>query len=102
MLPDVAADVLHFLSRRDLDKACGLSKWLDAMIAKCCEQYPLRPVHRVALSRREASTLNVGINADGQSITDRSFSSLEEAARFTGTILRHSFVKYFQVTCSHS
>ncbi|KAH7704307.1 hypothetical protein AAVH_28497, partial [Aphelenchoides avenae] len=34
--------MLHFLSRRDLDKASGVSKWLDRMIAQCCELYPLR------------------------------------------------------------
>ncbi|KAH7713680.1 hypothetical protein AAVH_18958 [Aphelenchoides avenae] len=49
MLPDIAAEVLRFLSRRDLDKACGVSKWLKAMIAQCCEVYPLRLVQRVEL-----------------------------------------------------
>lgn len=31
MLPEIAADALHFLARVDLDKARGVSKWLDAL-----------------------------------------------------------------------
>lgn len=33
MLPEIAADVLLFLTRRDLDNACGISKWFDALVA---------------------------------------------------------------------
>ncbi|KAH7721797.1 hypothetical protein AAVH_10644 [Aphelenchoides avenae] len=49
MLPDVAAEALYFMTRRDLDKACGVSKWLDAIIAHCFEVYPLRRVRSVEL-----------------------------------------------------
>ncbi|KAH7707726.1 hypothetical protein AAVH_25028 [Aphelenchoides avenae] len=60
MLPDVAAEMVHFLSRRDLDKASGVSKWLDRMIAQC-EVYPLRPFgdyyRPIALSPDQWATL---------------------------------------------
>jgi hypothetical protein len=34
MLTEIAAEALHFLSRRDLDETSAVSKWLDATIAQ--------------------------------------------------------------------
>lgn len=62
MLSEIACEVLRFLSRRDLDRACAVSKWLDAMIAQSCGVFPLRPVHTVELHRYfDYFHLNVGI-----------------------------------------
>lgn len=87
MLSEIAAEVLHFLSRRDLDKASGVSKWLDAMIGKCCEIYPLRPVAKVSLYPCwDDSRLAVTIDEDGNSETFHSFGSMNEAIRFAGLV----------------
>lgn len=48
MQPDIAAEVLRFLSRRDLDKACTFRK-LDALISQTCNMCPLRSVLSVAV-----------------------------------------------------
>lgn len=98
MLSDIAAEVLHFLTRRDLDKAAGVSKWLDALIAQCCEVYPLRPVHKMELYRRgEYFMPTVCVNVEGPSGTSHSFSTMTEAAHFAGYILRKSRVVHLVV-----
>lgn len=99
MLSEIAIEVLHFLARRDLDKASGVNKWLDALIANYCEGYPLRVVHRVYMSRYKKG-VSVTVMEDLFSGTDYSFStgSMCEALHFAGTVLRHSYVKHgFQV-----
>lgn len=98
MLPEIAAEALHFLPRRDLDKACAVSVWLDAMISQCCSVYPLRPVRKVALyPLGDDLKLNVSSFDEVHSEISNSFSSLDEAAHHTGCILRHSFVEDFDV-----
>lgn len=102
MLPEIAAEALHFLSRRDLDKASAVSRWFDAMIAKCCDEYPLRPVFEVALDNYENNlTLSVRTEKDHAG-TDHSFGSMDEAAHFVGSILRHSYVQELKVAFSDS
>lgn len=97
MLPEIAAEALHFLTRRDLDKACGVSKWLDALIAQCCAVYPLRPVHKVAvLPCRDSFTLKVWEKHD--SVTVYSFSNMYEAVQRAASFLRHSHVEEFAVS----
>lgn len=95
MLSEIAIEVLHFLARRDLDKASGVNKWLDALIANYCEGYPLRVVHRVYMSRYKKG-VSVTVMEDLFSGTDYSFStgSMCEALHFAGTVLRHSYVKH--------
>lgn len=95
MLPEIAADVLHFMSRCDLDKACGVSKWLDAMIVQCCEVYPLRRVAKIALyeSRNDFTPTISFWKDDDDTVTRHSFSNMDEAACFAGAILRSSYVE---------
>lgn len=96
MLPDIVAEVLHFLSRRDLDKASAASKLLDGIIAQCCEVYPLRTVHIVALYQIDyLDDFTTYVRFNGGLPT--SFGSMDEAARFAGSILRHSFVAELEV-----
>lgn len=91
MLVEVAAEVLLFLGRRDLDKVRAVSKWLDALIAQSCEVYPLRLVLRIVLNKcGDDFTLEFWI-ADGRN-ADHTFGSMDEAARFTSSVLRHSDV----------
>ncbi|KAH7700256.1 hypothetical protein AAVH_32624, partial [Aphelenchoides avenae] len=93
MLSEIAADVLHFLTRRDLDKACGVSKWLDALMAQCCEVYPLRRVAKISLHQRGNDFApTVVITKDDGAVTNHSFSSMDEAARFTAFALCHSYL----------
>lgn len=97
MLPDIASEALLFLTRRDLDKACAISKWLDAMIARCCGVYPFRTVERVWLIQSSSDyTLRVWIENYGDS-TDNPFRTMDEAVHLAGPILRQSYVKYFEV-----
>lgn len=98
MLPEIAAEALHFLSRRDIDRASAVSKWLDAMIVKCCEVFPLRPVASVALYQSlEDFVLEVRGANDGDSETSHSFRSMDEAAHFVGCIVRNSYVEQIRV-----
>ncbi|KAH7707727.1 hypothetical protein AAVH_25029 [Aphelenchoides avenae] len=103
MLTEIAAEVLRFLTRRDLDKTCAISKWLDAMISQCCELHPLRPVHEVSLyPDGDGSALNVGIEKDdsgdsGIGRTTDIFSSMDEAVHFVASLLRHSYVEYLML-----
>lgn len=99
MLSDIAAEVLHFLTRRDLDKACAVSKWLDAMIAQCCDGVPLRPVYSVRLfSCWDGFGLKVCVGSHLDSWIDQWFCSLDDALRFAGAILRHSHIKVLHVS----
>lgn len=98
MLSEIAADVLHFLARRDLDKACGISKWLDALISQCCEVYPLRRVPSVLLYRCYDLTPTIVIKKDDAALIDHSFGSMEEAAHFAASILRSSYVEVLEVS----
>ncbi|KAH7710491.1 hypothetical protein AAVH_22229 [Aphelenchoides avenae] len=97
MLYEVAAEVLLFLTRRDLDRVCAISKWLDALIAQSCNVFPLRPVRAVSLFPRwNRFMLLVSNKTDGRrSKTHHSFSSMYEAVHLAGSILRHSFVERF-------
>lgn len=77
MLPEITAEAVRFLSRRDLIRACGVSQWLDAMIAQCCDVFPLRPVHRVALlPSRNKFKLKVTVNEDEDSRTYHSLTNM--------------------------
>lgn len=98
MLADIAAEALHFLTRWELDKACALSKWLDALIAERFDVYPLRPVALVNLYPRESGyELDLRIQDGTDLHRYQSFTSVDEAVRFTGSILRHSYVDRFWV-----
>lgn len=98
MLPDVAAEALRFLTRRELDNACGASKWLDAMIARSCDVFSLRSVRKVALYPCwNGFTLKVWTDND-DSGRDHSFKSLDDAAGFAVLVLRRSYVGDLQVT----
>lgn len=98
MLPNVATEVLHFLSRRDLDKARGVSKQLDALIDHYCKMYPFCPVHKVALYKRVHDlTLKLWITDDVVSRMCHELSCMNEALPFCGSILRHSYVANLQV-----
>lgn len=105
MLPDIVAEVLHFVSRRDLDKACGVSKWLDAIIAQCCAVYPFRPVRSVSLhSRRsdiQSSRHFVFVETNGGLQTNQTFCSMDEAALFVGCVLRNLFVEILEISCNY-
>jgi hypothetical protein len=101
MVPETAAEVLHFLTRRDLDKACCASKWLDVLIAQCCKAYPLRPVRRVVLLPSENDfTPGVVIDEEGHPATDHQFDSVNEAVHFACATLRNSYVENLEVTLS--
>jgi hypothetical protein len=103
MLPEIAAEVLHFLSRRDLDKACGVSKWLDALIPQCFEVYPLRPVlsvHLLPMWKDFPPTVLIWEMAS--SWTDRWFGSMDKAVKFAVSVLRRSYVQHLRVTSSDS
>lgn len=97
MLPVIAAEALHFLSRRDLDKACAVSKYIDAMIAKCFDVYPLRPVASILLWWDELMP-KFPIDDNEFPRPERSFSSMDDAAHFVGSVLHHSYVERLQVT----
>jgi hypothetical protein len=88
MLPEIAAEVLHLLSRRDLDKACAVSKWLDALIAQFCDVYPLRSVDKVQLYPRENDFIEVNFREIEEKTY--SFSSVDEAVHIAGSFLRRS------------
>lgn len=84
MLPEIAAETLHFLSRRDLDEACGVSKWLDTLIAQTCEMYPLRAVLFVRLDWcGKEFKLYVSTFGGKYASTRHSFASMDEAVRFS-------------------
>lgn len=101
MLPELAAEALHFLSRRDLDIACAVSKWLDALIAQCCAVYPLRSVYKVHLLQSRSSSQFLVYYEKDDALPQQSFGHMDEAVHFAGSVFRNSFVKYFQVTCSN-
>lgn len=101
MLPDIAAEVLSFQTRRDLDKASGVSKWLDAMIAQCFEVFPLRPVAEVALNKGVGNfTLKVRTENDdsGTHSFVHSFCSMDEAVQFAASRIRNSYVELLHVS----
>lgn len=90
MLPEVAAEALRFLSRRDLDRASAVSKWLDALIAQCFELYPLRPMHKIEVRPINDVALKVVIQRLPPPATPsaatwgahHSFGSMDEAVHF--------------------
>lgn len=98
MLPEIAAEVLLFLNRRDLDKACGVSKWLDLTIVNSCDVYPLRPVARVELSP-PCDIMDATVIVAELPFVDMGyeFSSMDEAVSFAASIIRHSYVESLQV-----
>lgn len=75
------ACMVHFYSRRDLDKACAVSKWLDALIAQCCDVFTLRPVFEVKLLPVGVSDFmpTVFIDASQDPRTYHSLNSVNEA-----------------------
>ncbi|KAH7710492.1 hypothetical protein AAVH_22230 [Aphelenchoides avenae] len=95
MLAEIAAEVVQFLSRRDLDKACAVSKWLDALISHYCETCPLRRVFEVKLLPLGMYDFMPTVFIDANQNPDifDSFNSLDEAVHSTGSILRHSYVE---------
>ncbi|KAH7703381.1 hypothetical protein AAVH_29447, partial [Aphelenchoides avenae] len=94
MLPEIAAEALCFLSRRDLDRACAVSKWLDALIAQCCSVYPLRQVFEVEMRPcRKEFRVTFGGYETKDSMKCHTFVWLNEAVDFTGSTLRNSYVK---------
>lgn len=98
MVPEIAAEALRFLTRRELDKASAVSKWLDAMIAHCCKVYPLRPVFGIVLRPcGNDSTPAVAIETDVLS-SSHSFGSMDEAIYFVCSLLRQSLVEMLEVT----
>lgn len=98
MLPKNVAEALQFLTRRHLDKASAVSRWLDAMITRYCDVYPLRQVATVELHYQCVNdfTLKVWTTED-ESPLALSFGSMDEAASFGGAILRHSYVDDLEV-----
>lgn len=98
MLPEIAVEALHFLSRRDLDKACAVSKSIDAITAKYFDVFPLRPVASISLRLWYESMPEVSIVDDEFPLPERLLSSLEEAVHFVGSVLRHSYVESLEVT----
>lgn len=98
MLPEIAAEALHFLSRRDLDKTCAVNKWLDALIAHCCDVLPLRLVARVTLYPRGRRHV-VMIEEHLGTVSDNcSFRGRDEDMHFCGSVLHHSYVDFLQVS----
>ncbi|KAH7695109.1 hypothetical protein AAVH_37837, partial [Aphelenchoides avenae] len=92
MLAEIVAEALHFLTRRDLDKVSAVSKRLDALIAKCCGAYPLRPVVYITLCRRRNDFM-LYVGAQTISLTrHQSFKSVDESVRVTASTLRQSYV----------
>lgn len=103
MLLEIAVEVLHFLSRWDLDNACGISKWFDATVAPCCETYPLRLMHSTELlpSGHDFIT-NVVINADQYPGSGKTFNSIDEAVHFAASLLHLSHIEDLMVTYNDS
>lgn len=101
MLAEIVAGALHFLTRRDLDKASAVSKWLDALIAQCCDVDPLRPVASVTLRRRR-NDFTLFVVAKTISRTHHSFKSVDESVRITASTLRRSYVELLEVTFDDS
>lgn len=98
MLPKIATEALHFPTRRDLDKVCGVSKWLDKLIAQTCETYPLRAVDCVKLHRcGDDFILNVSTIVAKYARTRYLFATMDEAVRFLGRIFRHSYIERLEV-----
>ncbi|KAH7715097.1 hypothetical protein AAVH_17525 [Aphelenchoides avenae] len=98
MLPDIAVDVLHFLTRRDLDTACIVSKQFNRVIAQRGDAYPLRSVRSVKLHSRVNDCIRIVFIVNcGNTGIDQSFASIYEAAAFAASIFRHSYVKSLQV-----
>lgn len=101
MLPEIAAEAMHFLSRRDLNETWGVSKWLDSLIAQTCDVYPLRPVLFARLDWC-GNEFKLYISTFGwkYASTRQSYASMDEAVRFLGHIFRHSFVERLEVNFS--
>lgn len=110
MLPDLAAEALQFLTRRDLDKACAVSKWLDSLLAQCCGVYPLRPVFRIELRSRSSGDSNkrrfgtylpqrpvIFIYEEGKPGMSYPCISTDDVVCHGSSVLRHSYVDTLQV-----
>lgn len=99
MLADIAAEALHILTRRNLDKACVVNKQFNGLIDLYSEVYPLRSVFKVELLPSVSDfKLTVLIEEKRDSGTYHTFGGMDEAVHYTASILRHSDVEHLEVT----
>lgn len=99
MLAEVVVDVLHFLTRRDLDQACFVSKRFNALIAQCFDVFPLRPVREVELYK-DGNRFRVRIRSGAEELftrIGRSSNSLDKTTHLAASLLRQSYVDTLRV-----
>lgn len=98
MLAEIAAEALHFLTRRDLDKLCVVNKQFNGLIDLYCDVDALRSVFKVELLPSISDVkLTVLIEEKRDSGTYHTFGGMDEVVYFIGSILRHSNVERLEV-----
>lgn len=98
MLAEIAAEALHFLTRRDLDKLCVVNKQFNGLIDLYCDVDALRSVFKVELLPSISDVkLTVLIEEKRDSGTYHTFGGMDEVVYFIGSILRHSNVERLEL-----
>lgn len=100
MLSEIAAEVLRFLDRDQLDSMCYVNKWLTDLIASACSKAPLRPVRRLELvgdDDDDVGEMVVLLNKAGEMRSKRlvAAKTLAEILPITIRCVEQSFIEFF-------
>lgn len=99
MLAEIAAEVIQFLTRRDLDKARAISNSMESLIEQVCAVHPFRSIWCMSLERPANSKFVFAMSENrGTKEHEFPFHSLDDAMPFIATLLRQSYIESFHVS----